>query len=229
MDINRAFTQVFADEKWPTKVLVGGILVLLSFLVIPALLVGGYMIEYVRRVARGEGDRLPEWSDWGEYFAKGVLSFLIELVYNLPLVLLGICFSLFAAAVGDRQDADAAISIATLCLAVPAVVYGLLVAFVLPAARLRYAVHDNLGAAFQFGEVFGLISTSLSNYVVFVVAAVGAALAAVLVTLVTLPLCGLGLIVAPFATFWSYAVWANALGQVYAARSQATSSSLTVA
>jgi hypothetical protein len=65
--------------------------------------------------------------------------------------------------------------------------------------------------------------------VVFVVAAVGAALAAVLVTLVTLPLCGLGLIVAPFATFWSYAVWANALGQVYAARSQATSSSLTVA
>jgi hypothetical protein len=232
MDIGRAFTHLFEDERWVTKVLVGGILVLLSFLVIPGLLVGGYMIEYVRRVALGEGDRLPEWSDWGEYFAKGVLSFFIELVYSLPLILVGICFSLFAAAAGNQSDSNVAIrTFAAVCLGLPATVYGLFIAFVLPAARLRYAVQGDLGAAFQFGEVFRLISTSLGNYVVFIVAAIAASLVAFLVSLVTLPLCGIGLLVIPFATFWSYAVWANALGRVHAAAGgqAAPTSSLTVA
>ena len=219
MSFSKPFTQVFEDKQWPTKVLVGGILAALSFLIIPGLLVGGYMIEYARKVARGEGADLPEWNEWGDKFTKGILSLLINLVYILPVILLNVCLSLFNAIAGEGNNADAVRAMASICLGVPAAISGLFAAFVLPAARIRYAVSNDLGSAFQFGEVFGLISRSLSNYLTFVVVTVAAWLAAFLVVLVTLPLCGIGLILLPFASFWSYAVWANALGAFYAAQS----------
>jgi hypothetical protein len=222
MDIGKMFTQIFEDKEWPTKVLVGGILVLLGFLVVPGILVGGYMIQYVRQVANREGTTLPPWADWGEYFAKGVLSFFISLVYSLPMIVLSGCISLFSTLAGQNNNGDPTLAtVASICLGLPMAVYGLIIAIVLPAARVRYAVSNDVGAAFRFGEVFALISNSLGDYVMFLVVTVLAGLAAVLVGLVTLPLCGLGLLVLPFAIFWSYAVMALALGEFYARRSTA--------
>jgi hypothetical protein len=228
MSFSKPFTQVFEDKRWPTKILVGGILAALSFLIIPGLLVGGYMIEYARKVARGLGPDLPEWNDWGDKFTKGILSWLINLVYFLPVILLSVCLSVFNAIAGEGSDTEAIRAMASICLGVPSAVYGLFAAFVVPAARVRYAVSNDLGSAFQFGEVFSLISRSLSNYVIFIVITIAAGLAAFLAVLVTLPLCGIGLILIPFASFWSHAVWANALGQFYATQSPGAGPGLPV-
>ncbi len=220
MDIRKAFTYLFDDPEWITKVLIGGILNLFGFLIIPSLLVGGYMIVHARRVALGEDTRLPRWENWGEYLAKGILSVIINFVYSLPIIVLGACLALVSAAFGSdgSNSNNPAPIIASVCLGLPMLVYGLVIAFVLPAARLRYAVTDDLGAAFRFGEVFALINSALDRYLTFVVVSIAALLIAFVVTLVTLPLCGLGILVAPFVTFWSYGVWAYALGQFYAAR-----------
>lgn len=216
MDVGKAFSYVFEDQNWVVKVLIGGVLTLLSFLIIPAIFVGGYMIETLRNTALGTTEKLPEWDDWGEKFTRGILSFLIDIVYYLPVILLGLCLGLIMAAVGAGEgDTEAVSGVLAACLGLPMVAYGILVALILPAARLRYAVTDDVMAAFRLREVFSFISDNLSNYAVAILVAIAINIIAVLVVGITVPLCGLGLLLMPFVSFWTYAVMAQILGQVY--------------
>ncbi|HEX9018614.1 MAG TPA: DUF4013 domain-containing protein, partial [Anaerolineaceae bacterium] len=45
-----------------------------------------------------------------------------------------------------------------------AVLYGLLMTFILPAAIGNFVASERLGAAFQFGEVFGLVRAAPGAY-----------------------------------------------------------------
>lgn len=220
MNVGRAFNFVFEDENWVVKVLVGGVLGFLSFLIIPPVFVGGYMIEMLRNTALGITEKLPEWDDWGVKFTRGILSFLIDIVYYLPAILLGLCLGLILAAVGVDQgnDRDVVSAVLSICLGLPTALYALVAGLVLPAARLRYAVTDDVMAAFRLREVFFLISENLGNYAVAILTVIAVSIVAVLIVTITVPLCGLGLLLAPFVLFWSYAVMAHILGQVYRLR-----------
>ena len=44
MDINKAVTFVFKDERWIVKILLGAVMVFFSFLIIPIFFLYGYMI-----------------------------------------------------------------------------------------------------------------------------------------------------------------------------------------
>lgn len=213
MDVGKSFTFTFEDEKWIVKVLVGGVL---SIIPIAGFLVGGYMIETVRNIALGAADALPEWDDWGQKFIKGVLSWLIDLVYNLPTILVGMCLSIAMSIIGEGNNGNGLGALLSLCLGMPMALYGLVVALWLPAARLRYALTDNVVDAFQFREIWDFISANLGNYALAVVAIVVAAVVAIVVgTVVAGVTCGLGLIFFPFIGFVRYAVMAHLLGQVY--------------
>ena len=93
--------------------------------------------------------------------------------------------------------------------------YGLIVGLWLPAARLRYALSDNVADAFQFREIWDFISANLGNYAMAIVAMIVVAVALVVVGIVVAGVtCGLGLILFPFIDFVSYAVMAHLLGAV---------------
>ncbi len=220
MDVGKAFTYAFEDENWVLKVLIGGVLLFLSFLLFPPLFVGGYMIETLRNVALGTTEKLPEWDDWGAKFTRGILSLLIDIVYQLPAILLGLCLGLLmaAASAGDGSDAEVLQAVLAACLGLPMALYAILVALILPAAWLRYAVTDDVMAAFQLREVLAFISENLGNYAIVILTAMGASLVAVLIVLITVPLCGLGLLLVPFVMFWVSAVMAHVLGQAYRLR-----------
>lgn len=210
MDVARSFRYMFEDENWVIKVLVGGVL---SIIPIASFLVGGYMIEVARNVALGVADGLPEWDDWGQKFTRGVLSWLISLVYNLPLILLAMCLGLVLAVTEEGENVRALLSI---CFSLPLALYALVAALWLPAARLHYAVTDNVAAAFQFRDIFNFISANLSNYALAIGAVIGAAIVVALVaTLVAGITCGLGALLSPFIGFLGYAVMAHLIGQVY--------------
>lgn len=213
MDVAKSVTYTFEDEKWVVKVLVGGIL---SAIPIATFLVGGYMIEAVRNIALGTADVLPEWDDWGQKFIRGVLSWLIDLVYNLPTILVGLCLGMALSITGEGDNGNGLGAILSLCLGMPMALYGLVVALWLPAARLRYALSDNVANAFQFREIWDFISANLGNYALAVVASVVAAVALALIGMVVAGVtCGLGLILFPFIGFVRYAIMAHLLGQVY--------------
>lgn len=208
MEIGKAFTYVFDDENWITKVLIGGILAIIPIVFFA---VFGYMVETIRNVAQGLERPLPEWSEFGEKFVKGLMVFIIVLIYGIPLFLLSGCFSaarLAVVGVGENQEALLTLmSIVQGCLALP---YGLVIGFLSPAILLRYAVTGELTSAFGFGEIFNLITRNLGNYIIALILAWLAGLIAGFGVIA----CGVGVL---FTSFWGCLVAAHLYGQIHRA------------
>jgi hypothetical protein len=87
-------------------------------------------------------------------------------------------------------------------------IYGLAMAFIVPAAYAKFAVTDELGAAFRFGEVFGLVRAAPAAYLL---ALLGTIVAGVVASL-GLILCFIGVI---FTMAWAYTIQAHLWGQAY--------------
>lgn len=214
MDIGSAFTFMFDDEEWVKKLAIGGGIALAAVILSP-ILVGivlflplmGYMLETIKGVRDGQ-TKLPEWTDFGNLFVKGLMLFLITLVYQIPVILLA-CMSggLNAAMTQADTDVAQALSIASVCFSCLQIIVSLVVSAIMPAAWIRYAQYDTFGSAFQFGEIFRFITANIGNYII-----------AVLLTWVAGMLAGLGLILCIigvfFTMFWSMLVSANLYGQL---------------
>ena len=208
MDIAKAFTYIFDDESWITKILIGGIL---GIIPIVNFAVFGYMVETLRNVAQGLERPLPEWSGFGEKFVKGLMVLVIGFIYSIPLFLLMGCFWAATLAVGgaegNQENLLALLSIVQGCLALP---YGLVIGVLLPAILVNYAVTGELGSAFRFGELFGFITGNLGNYIIAILLTWLAGLIASLGVIA----CGVGVL---FTSFWGNLVMAHLYGQLHRA------------
>jgi hypothetical protein len=176
MDIGKAFAFVFEDENWIVKILIAAAILLLGtlfswLLLIPLILafalVGGYSVEITRRVIRGELDGLPEWDDWGALLANGLKVMVIAIVYALPLIILTVCLGVPSGLLGDSGDTGAAVGgLLGLCLSCFAFLYAIAMSLALPAAVAFFAAEDDLGAAFRFGDVYGLVRDNIGTYLI---------------------------------------------------------------
>lgn len=175
MDIGKAFTFVFEDDAWITKILIAaaillvGVLfswVLLIPLILSVALLNGYMVEIIRRVIRGQVDGLPEWDNWGDLIAEGLKVLVIQIVYMLPLIIASLCMIVPAAAAESSEGLSVFLSVVLSCFMV---LWAILATIVLPAATAVYAANDDLAAAFRFGEVFALVRNNLSTYLITLV------------------------------------------------------------
>jgi hypothetical protein len=214
MDIVKSFAYVFDDDRWVTKLLIAaGILllgVLLGILIIPAILaaalLGGYGVEITRRVIRGQTPILPEWDNAGDLLVDGIKVWVIGLVYAIPAILVGLCLGTPAAIIAeDAPEFSQLVSAFSSCIDL---LWGVVVAFLLPAAIGRFVAKDDLGAAFQFGEVFNLVRDNFTTYLLVAIMSWVAGLIGGLGILI----CGLGwLVTAPYSSF----VMSHLAGQGY--------------
>jgi len=205
MDIGKAFSYVFDDEKWITKILIGGLFVLVSPLLVGIPFLLGYVVQTVRNVMMEEAHPLPEWSNLGDKFVKGLILAVILILYNLPVILLGCLLGIASLVVRDRGE-DLVVS-GTFCVQCLSSLWWLLIAIVFPAVVIRYAESGDFAAAFRFGDIFSLIAANLGDYIVAILVGWLASLVATLGTI----LCFVGVL---FTTFWSYLVAAHLWGQV---------------
>lgn len=221
MDIGSAFTFVFDDEEWIKKLAIGGGILLAGTILSPILIglalllpIGGYMLETLKNVRDGQPVPLPEWTDFGDLFRKGLMVFVIAIVYNIPAILLS-CASGGINAFAPQLDSDAAaaLSAVAVCLSCVQIIVSLVLNALVPAALIRYAQYDTLGSAFQFREIFSFISANIGDYIIAILLSWVAGLVAVL----GLILCVIGVF---FTGFWTYLVAANLYGQL--ARKQTT-------
>jgi hypothetical protein len=206
MDFGLAFTFPFKDPDWFKKIVIIGLVGLIP--IIGQFVLIGWAFEIARRVIRGDFQPLPEL-DFGEQLAKGFQIWLIALVYALPIILatipLAVVDSLAANAGGDAQNIVAIFSV---CCGAIIFLYGLFMGFVLPAAIGRFADKGNLGAAFQFGEVFSLVR---NNPVAYLLVLLGYFIAGLIAPAGSI-LCIIGVILT--ATY-SQAVIFHLIGQSY--------------
>ncbi len=195
-NLGEAFTYVFADREWPAKFIFGVLFLVLSILLVGIPFIAGYFIEIIRRVAFDERPYLPEWSNLGRLFSRGLIYVFILLVYALPVLVLGCC----AAAVGllagaGRTDGDlaaGAVSLLFSCLGLP---LGLLYSAILPIIAIQYATAGSFGAAFKFDEMWELVRANLGNYIV--VALIAWAVSNLIAPLGVV-LCGVGILATGF-------------------------------
>jgi hypothetical protein len=208
MDIGKAFTFVFEDERWLTKVLIGGLLI---WIPIVNFAVFGYMLKVAQNVAQGNPRPLPEWSDFGDLFMRGLYYFVITIVYQIPTILLGcvvggIVGGLGAAASESSDSAAGGVAAIALCLYPLLLVVAISLSIVTYAAVARYVATNTLSEAFKFGDVFGFVRKSIGSWLILILVAILAGIVGQLGIIA----CGVGVL---FTLFYAYVVQGHALGQ----------------
>jgi hypothetical protein len=214
MDIVEEIKFPGTNEDWLKKVLIGGIL---NIIPIVNLLSSGYNLKVMKNGIEGKSE-MPEWGNWSDLFIKGLIAFVISLVYLIiPIIVLlislgGIIFAVLSAAIsGDMSMAIGAIS-----GAIGGILIGLalmiILGFLIPMALGMYIKEENIGAAFRFTEVLSRIRSVFGDYLtVYIVLII---LWIILGLFSAIPI--LGIFIMIFGGFYIAVVGANMFGKVYA-------------
>jgi uncharacterized membrane protein len=196
MDIGKSFSYVFDDPKWVTKVLIGGVLTILSIVILPAFVLFGYTLQTIRNVMAGQERPLPEWTDFGALFIDGLKAFVVVLIYIAP----GIVLSMLS---GVRD-----VGVLFNCLGT---IYSLAIQIVLPAAIGLYLQSDDIGAALRFQEVIDTVQRNLSDFIVIWLLGIVASIIGGLGIIA----CGIGLIFTlPYSLMVRAHLWGQLLNKV---------------
>ena len=171
------------DPAWPRKLGLGILWSLLSFTIVGAFFVQGYMLLLMERVARADPQPLPEWNDYGGLLRRGWRVFVTNFVYRLPIILLalligvlmfGAIIALISAAT-TRSGANPGPNplvfsplafLAIIPLVLVTAVLGFVVGLIVPAAQAQLVLHERLDAAFDIGAVFAFIRRDLGQYAI---------------------------------------------------------------
>ncbi|WP_058828234.1 DUF4013 domain-containing protein [Haloferax sp. Q22] len=201
--ISESLNYLRNGEDWVKTVLIGGVLGLLSFLIVPTFLVIGYLLRVVRATMKGD-EVPPEFDDWGDMAIDGVKGFAIAFVYALvPAIIAGVFgfAGIVGAAAGGSDAAGAVGGIVALVGLLLAFVLGLLAAYLIPAALSNYAETDRMGAAFDFGTLRPILTSGKYATAWLMAFAVLFASSIVVGVLNVIPL--LGFVVGAFVTFYA--------------------------
>jgi hypothetical protein len=145
-----AVTYPTEDDEWIQTILIGGVLSILGFLLIPLLFVYGYVVRVIGRSLEGDPEP-PAFVDWEELGVDGAKAFLVGVVYMLIPAIVGaltVGGSILAFATETRGGAATGVAgliVGTLLTAVLSLVFG----YVAVAAIVTYADARQLGAAFD--------------------------------------------------------------------------------
>lgn len=180
VDIPRSLTYMFEEEEWGTKFLIAVGMSVLSFLVLPALILQGYLLDILRNVSAGRDRVLPEWDNWGYLLVRGLLSSIAGFVYMLPLVTIFCCGFIGLAAVSNPDTGEAGgLFVLFFCCILGVVLLlqiPLLVMYMV--GTVRYAESNDFGAYFEFSRLFQTVrnesgSVGLAALLIFAFQAVG--------------------------------------------------------
>ena len=121
IDLRQALTFVFRSPRWRRRILAASLCIAFFWLVVPYLLITGYLVEVARMRSREQLD-LPPWGRLRTRLKDGALLSLALLLWNVP--------SLGPTAVGEAAGWDDVVVAGNLI--------GLLVALVTPAVWAQY-------------------------------------------------------------------------------------------
>lgn len=150
VDIEDALTYPMESDDWLTTVGIGGVMLILSFLIVPMFVAYGYVARAIRANLDGEPEP-PTFGDWETIIVDGIKVWAVGFIYMLiPLIVMFLTVGTFFFALLTGSEAGAAAGIGTLII-------GMLVSFVLVLVFGYFAVvaivnmvsEDEFGAAFD--------------------------------------------------------------------------------
>jgi hypothetical protein len=194
MDLTEAMQFPFRREGGFTRILIGGVLLLIP--IIGWLFILGYFTEVIRRVAEKHPDPMPNWDDFGAKLKDGALSgslfliwWLMAFIITLPLMLV------------DESGILAGVLAAVILY------------FFMPVFLGRYAVTSKFVAGLHIPEIIGMIRRNFGSYLgSWLLAGIMQLVALVILWLIGAITCGIGIIFTQF--FWNL-FQTHLLGQLY--------------
>lgn len=223
MDVGKSFTFMFEDQNWIAKLAIGGGIILLgvlfSWLVIPLFaafaIVIGYCLIVTRNVYDGQPQPLPEWSNVGDMFVKGITAMIGSVIWFLPVILLTCCIWVLAAASGGAATSDSSaaqgmggmLGLIVSCVSCLVAILSLAISLFIYAPLTNFALNNQISTFWDFQGNWRFIQSNIGNYLI-----------AFLLALVANFIAGFGIIACFiglfFTTFWGYLVTAHLFGQV---------------
>ena len=203
-----AVTYPMESDDWMKTILIGGAMLLFSFLLIPVFVAYGYMIRAIQASFEGEPEP-PSFGDWGDLIVDGLKVFVIGVVYFLvPLAVMVLTVGGAALAVFTGSETGAAAGAGTLLLGILATfVLSLVFGYLAAVGLVNFAREERFGAAFDVGVVK---SVGLDgDFAVPWLISVGVFLAVGIVTSALNVIPGLGFVVGAFLNFYALLVAAN--------------------
>ncbi|KAB1188200.1 MULTISPECIES: DUF4013 domain-containing protein [Haloferax] len=208
------------SDDWVATTIIGGVLSLLSVLILPAIILQGYFVRAMRAAARGE-DAAPSFTDWGGLIVDGLKLFVVTLVWSLiaivPSVIFAVVFAFGTFTVaevtsqpGSVPAPEPSLNIGLLLLtAVGGLLVfalSLLVGYLVPAAGANFAIEGTLSAGFDVRTIVSgaftgeyAIAWLLAIVVAVVLGTVGGLLSIILV----------GVFVLFYVQVTTYYLWAR--------------------
>ena len=213
MDFGKAFTFVFDDPDWLKKIVIAALIGLIP--IIGQIYLVGYGLEVARRVIKHNPVLLPDIA-FGESLATGFKSFIIGMVYAIPVFLMILPVLLFLVPVTsttstggtDYSSAEPIAVALSLCCIGLLTIYGILLWVWIPAANGNFLATNSLGAAFRFNEVFALLKAAPGAYL-FVL--LGGIVGGFIASLGTIG-CGIGVLL---TSTYAVALSGHLTGQAY--------------
>jgi energy-coupling factor transport system substrate-specific component len=198
LDLGEAFTFVVRSDRWVRKLMAGAACLLLIWLIVPFLLLIGYIVEIARRVRSGARE-LPAWDHPWKNIKEGFKILAALLIWVVPSALLSIPAAIVEAAAseGSRQALGGSISAVAGIVAAIGSVWSLVVLLLEPAIISQY-IERGFWGALNARAVIRRVRVNLALSIV---------VGALVVVLTTIGLIGLAaiaigvLVTFPYATF----------------------------
>lgn len=179
MDIGKAISFIFNDPDWWKKLLIGTLILMIP--IIGLIVLKGWWIEIIKRVAKDDPEPLPSFDNFGELLSNGFRSILVYLVYKSPVIILGtiilvVFFIPFFVVAGDpSDDLVGLLVIYLICGGSFLFPLSIALSFFERAAQMELAVKGELSDAFDLKKVNGvfkvgwaqLILVFISGFVAF--------------------------------------------------------------
>ncbi|WP_122090481.1 DUF4013 domain-containing protein [Halalkalicoccus subterraneus] len=152
--ISESIRYLSESDDAVTTVLLGGIMTLFAFLIVPLFAVAGYMVRVLDRTAKGESEP-PIFDEWGALIVDGAKASAIAFVYALVPTAVLVVFLVSGGLLG-ASGSDLLGAIGGLTALIGAFVWlaaTLMVAYAVPAAIANFAETRRVGAGFEWSTM----------------------------------------------------------------------------
>ena len=220
----------YPSSDW-SKVVILGVLFLISFLIIPIFLALGYIFRVIKASLAGL-EELPAFEEWGEMFVEGIKLFLVYMIYSLPAIIIIIIsfISLWASLIsltniiqasGNTVTPNMFLALTGSSAIIELIIAGLYILVIYPIMAVAIGnmayYNGELGAAFKFDEILSIISQIgwvdlIIWYIVVII--VGIAIGLVVSIISIIPI--IGWIILIFLVYpYFYLFYARAIAWLY--------------
>ena len=209
MDYGKIIRFPMNDKDWIMKIIIGGVL---SIIPIVNFIASGFQLKVMKN-AINKTPGMPEWKGFTDFFVKGLIIFVIALIYMIvPLIIFGAIagFSTLSYAMGDLTNPYAIVMTILPALFIGGILL-LIIGFILPMAIAMYAKSDNFSDAFKFSEILNRIKSIFGEYLVSYIVIVIFGIILGLIMLIPI----IGWIIGFFGTFYLGVVALNMFGELY--------------